>query len=127
MTGAARLAAQACARIGAGLVTVAAPASVWPIYAAALTSVMVHPLRESGALDEILADARINAVVVGPGAGISDTTQRQALQALASKRAVVPDADAISVFGSDPQSMCSSETRPVGKECVSQCVTGVLA
>src|SRR3546814_11470324 len=66
---------------------------------------MVHPLRESGALDEILADARINAVVVGPGAGISDTTQRQALQALASKRAVVLDADAISVFGSDPQSM----------------------
>src|SRR3546814_10876452 len=66
---------------------------------------MVHPLRESGALDEILADARINAVVVGPGAGISDTTKRQALQALASKRAVVLDADAISVFGSDPQSM----------------------
>src|SRR3546814_18123756 len=93
MTGAGRLAAQACARIGAGLVTVAAPASVWLMYAAALTSVMVHPLRESGALDEILADARINAVVVGPGAGISDTTQRQALQALASKRAVVLDAE----------------------------------
>src|SRR3546814_12202509 len=93
---------------------------------------MVHPLRESGALDEILADARINAVVVGPGAGISDTTQRQALQALASKRAVVLDADAISVFGSDPQSMFDaiqgpcvlpphedrSEDNRVGRECV---------
>ncbi|MFW7341316.1 NAD(P)H-hydrate dehydratase [Pollutimonas sp. H1-120] len=105
MTGAARLTAQACARMGAGLVTVAAPATVWHIYAAALTSVMVHPMRESGALDDILADARINAVVVGPGAGVSDVTQRHALQALASKRAVVLDADAISVFGSDPQSM----------------------
>ncbi|UYO95280.1 NAD(P)H-hydrate dehydratase [Pollutimonas sp. M17] len=105
MTGAARLAAQACARIGAGLVTVAAPASVWPIYATALTGIMVHPMRESGGLDDILADARINAVIVGPGAGISDTTRRHALQALAGKRAVVLDADAISVFGSDPQSL----------------------
>ncbi|MGB3289078.1 MAG: NAD(P)H-hydrate dehydratase [Burkholderiaceae bacterium] len=105
MTGAARLAAQACARIGAGLVTVAAPASVWPIYATALTSIMVHPMLESGGLDDILADARINAVVVGPGAGISDTTKRHALQALAGKRSVVLDADAISVFGSDPPSL----------------------
>src|SRR3546814_19840826 len=105
MTGAARLAAQACARIGAGLVTVAAPASAWPIYAAALTSVMVHPLRESGALDEILADARINAVVVGSGAGISDTTQRTALKALASQRSVVLVAVAINSFGSDPLSI----------------------
>jgi hydroxyethylthiazole kinase-like uncharacterized protein yjeF len=112
MTGAARLTAQACARIGAGLVTVAAPASVWPIYAAALTSVMVHPMRESGALDDILADARINAVVVGPGAGVSDTTQRHALQALATRRAVVLDADAISVFGSDPQSMFNAIQGP---------------
>jgi hydroxyethylthiazole kinase-like uncharacterized protein yjeF len=112
MTGAARLTAQACARIGAGLVTVAAPASVWPIYATALTSVMVHPMRESGTLDDILADARINAVVVGPGAGVSDTTQRHALQALATKRAVVLDADAISVFGSDPQSMFNAIQGP---------------
>src|SRR5690606_17830698 len=37
MTGAARLAALAAARIGAGLVSVAAPASVWQVYAMALT------------------------------------------------------------------------------------------
>src|SRR5690606_31587246 len=82
MTGAARLAAMACARAGAGLVTIAAPASAWPVYAAAMTSVMVHPVRESGALDDILADGRINVVVVGPGAGVSDLTRKQALQAL---------------------------------------------
>ena len=37
MTGAARLAARAAARVGAGLVTVAAPEPAFPIYAGALT------------------------------------------------------------------------------------------
>ena len=37
MTGAARLAARAAARLGAGLVTVAAPEAAFPVYAAALT------------------------------------------------------------------------------------------
>ncbi|NYT36597.1 NAD(P)H-hydrate dehydratase [Allopusillimonas soli] len=105
MTGAARLAATACARTGAGLVTVAAPLMAFQIYATALTSVMVHPIRESGSLEDILADARINAVVVGPGAGISDMTRKHALQALGGDRAVVLDADAISVFGSDAQAL----------------------
>src|SRR5205823_851433 len=43
MTGAARLGARAAARIGAGLVTVAAPAPAFPIYAATLTGVIVQP------------------------------------------------------------------------------------
>lgn len=103
MTGAGRLAAMACARIGAGLVTVAAPLLSWPVYASALTSIMVHPVRESGSLSDILADARINVVVLGPGAGISELTRRQALQVLQGERATVLDADAISVFGNDPQ------------------------
>ena len=45
MTGAARLAARAAARLGAGLVTVAAPGAAFPIYAAALTGVIVAPGR----------------------------------------------------------------------------------
>src|SRR5713226_8258002 len=44
MTGAARLAARAAARIGAGLVTLAAPAAAWPVYAASLTGVIVRPM-----------------------------------------------------------------------------------
>ena len=46
MTGAARLAARAAARLGAGLVTVAAPEAAFPIYAAALTGVIVHPVAD---------------------------------------------------------------------------------
>src|SRR5690606_36759949 len=78
MTGAARLAAMACARVRAGLVTIAAPATVWPVYAGDMTSVMVHPLRESASLDEILSDGRVNAVVAGPGAGVSDLSRMHA-------------------------------------------------
>ncbi|XOT98656.1 hypothetical protein ACMTAU_19725, partial [Alcaligenes pakistanensis] len=41
MTGASRLAARAAQRAGAGLVSMAVPPSVWPVYASALDSIMV--------------------------------------------------------------------------------------
>jgi len=44
MTGAARMAARAAARVGAGLTTIAVPEVGLPIYATALTSIMVVPL-----------------------------------------------------------------------------------
>lgn len=112
MTGAARLAAMACARIGAGLVTVASPGSVWPIYAAALTSVMVQRVDDLNMLDELLCDERKNVVVVGPGAGVSDGTRDYVLAVLARGRSCVLDADAISVFASDPQSLFGAIAGP---------------
>src|SRR5437868_10817228 len=72
MTGAARLAARAAARIGAGLVTLAAPEAVWPVYAAALTGVIVRPLARSEDFAELLADERRNAILLGPGGGTGD-------------------------------------------------------
>ncbi len=98
MTGAARMAARAAARAGAGLVSVAVPARAWPVYAAALTSIMVRPLEGEADLATILADERITAMLVGPGAGVSEATRGHALALLATGRAVVLDADALSVF-----------------------------
>ena len=103
MTGAARLTARAAARIGAGLVTLAAPESVWPVYATALESVMVQSFRDGDSFQSLLADLRKNVLVVGPGLGVSDTTQNQTLQVLAKQRACVLDADAISSFGAQPE------------------------
>jgi ADP-dependent NAD(P)H-hydrate dehydratase / NAD(P)H-hydrate epimerase len=98
MTGAARMAARAAARIGAGLTTVAVPEIAFPIYAAALTSIMVQPLAPGRTPATLLADARYSASLIGPGAGVNDTTREAALAMLAAARPALLDADAISVF-----------------------------
>src|SRR6185312_5730537 len=56
LTGAARLAAHAAARAGAGLVTVAAPEAAWPVYAAALTRIIVRPMRSAEDFVALIAD-----------------------------------------------------------------------
>src|SRR5208282_1767431 len=94
MTGAARLAARAAARAGAGLTTVAVPEIALPIYASALTSIMVVPLAAAGDFAALLADRRITAFLIGPGAGVGAETRARTLAMLATHRATVIDADA---------------------------------
>ena len=101
MTGAARLAARAAQRVGAGLTTVAAPAATFPIYAAALESVLVA----RGDFARLIADERYNAMLVGPGAGVALATRRAALAALATRRAAVLDADALTVFAKERKTL----------------------
>ena len=100
MTGAARMAARAAARIGAGLTTIAVPERAFPVYAAALTSIMVRPLGQDGDLARLLSDVRYTAFLIGPGAGVNDATRETALELLGTARPVLLDADAISVFAS---------------------------
>lgn len=111
MTGAARLVAMAAARVGAGLVTVAAPAQAWSIYATALTSIMVENLGE-GDLSSTLVDTRRNAIVLGPGAGVTEQTRRNVLAAAATGRALVLDADALTVFTEKPDELFSALRGP---------------
>ena len=114
MTGAARLAARAAARIGAGLVTVAAPVFAWPVYAAALEGIMVTPFTDMSSLQDIFSDARKNVLVVGPGAGVGGQTRDQVMGALATGRRVVLDADALTSFASRPEVLLGS----LNHECV---------
>jgi hydroxyethylthiazole kinase-like uncharacterized protein yjeF len=100
MTGAARMAARAAARIGAGLTTIAVPDKAFAIYASALTSIMVQPLSQDQDFAGLLKDPRYTAFSIGPGAGLSDATRERALALLQTGRPVVLDADAISVFSS---------------------------
>jgi hydroxyethylthiazole kinase-like uncharacterized protein yjeF len=105
MTGAGRLAARAAARIGAGLVTVAAPDSAFPVYAAALTGVLVQPVSGIDAFRGLLADRRRNAALIGPGAGLGPATREKVLAILDAGKQAVLDADALSVFADDPQAL----------------------
>jgi len=112
MTGAARLAARAAARLGAGLVTVAAPRAAFPIYAAALTGVIVDP---AGDLDEfraLLSDARRNAALIGPGAGIGAETRHKTLAILGAGKPAVLDADALTSFSEDPETLFAAIRAP---------------
>jgi len=98
MTGAARLAALAARRVGAGLVTVAAPRTAVPIYAARMPGLLTSPCDGPADLEKLLSDPRKNAILVGPGNGVSAETRAKALAALASGRPTVLDADALTVF-----------------------------
>ena len=95
-TGAARLVARAGLRIGAGLVRVMATSAAIPVLATTLEAVMVEPYDGSDDLGHRLRE--VDAVVVGPAAGLGEETVSN-LHALARTGAVlVVDADALSVF-----------------------------
>ena len=83
-TGAARLAAGAAARAGAGLVTLASPADALAINASALTAVMVRVADGAEGLAALLADRRLNVVALGPGLGVVEGSRRQVEAALPS-------------------------------------------
>src|SRR5204863_8624191 len=103
MTGAARLAARAAARLGAGLVTVAAPEAVFPIYAAALTGIIVQPASGLDDFRALLADPRRNAGLIGPGAGVGEETRDKVLAILAAEKRTVLDADALTSFAKNAE------------------------
>ncbi|TWT09557.1 NAD(P)H-hydrate dehydratase [Reyranella sp. CPCC 100927] len=105
MTGAARLAALAARRIGAGLVTIAAAPAAVGVYQAAEPGNIVAALDGPNAFRQLAADPRRNVFVVGPGAGATPATRRLVADALATGRACVLDADALTAFAGAPQAL----------------------
>lgn len=93
--GASRLASLAGLRVGAGLVTLAAPSETYPIQATALTDVMVRRFDSAFGFLGILADPRINSVLLGPGAGVGERTSELLQDVAARGRKMVIDADAL--------------------------------
>lgn len=104
-TGAARMAARAAARAGAGLTTIAVSEVALPVYAAALTSIMVQPITTPEEFDRLLEDHRLSAFLIGPGAGINAETRSRVLALLKTERPTVLDADALTVFQDDPSTL----------------------
>jgi NAD(P)H-hydrate epimerase len=100
-TGAARLAARGALRAGAGLVTVASPRDALQVNAAQLTAIMVREADDARGLNALLADARKNAVLIGPGVGVGQRTKDMVMTALGSGAAVVLDADALTSYAED--------------------------
>jgi NAD(P)H-hydrate epimerase len=108
------MAARGAARAGAGLTSIAIPEAALPIYAAALTSIMIQPLVRPEDFAELLAGNRFSAFLIGPGAGVGAQTRDRALAMLGTARPIVLDADAITCFQDDPAAL----DRAIAGPCV---------
>jgi len=82
-------------------VTLACPPEALAENAARLDAVMLRPVGDGGALASVLEDARINALCLGPGLGLSDESRSLVATALKSGRALVLDADALTLIARD--------------------------
>ena len=112
-TGAARLAALAGRRAGAGLVTIATPRAAMAVYQAAEPGNLITEVEDGEAFARLLADERRNAILVGPGSGIDERTRASAAAALGTGRPVLLDADAITAFAGNPASLFDMIRGPV--------------
>jgi ADP-dependent NAD(P)H-hydrate dehydratase / NAD(P)H-hydrate epimerase len=91
--GAARLAAEAALRVGAGLVSLATRGRHVAAVLAARPEIMVHDADDPAVLDGLLSSADV--VAIGPGLGRDDWSGKLCERALAGDRPLVVDADAL--------------------------------
>lgn len=103
--GAARLTARAALRSGAGLATIAAPRSSWPVYAAAELAVMVRPIDDLAGYKLLLDDKRFTVLALGPGLGLDNYARSLVEAAGAAGRKLVLDADALTLFADAPEAL----------------------
>lgn len=93
MPGAGQLAAEAAMRAGAGYIKLAPQA--------AEQSANPGLVQEGGALESVLSDERLAALLVGPGLGRDELAQERLEQALKAKKPIVLDADALHLITPD--------------------------
>ena len=99
-------------RIGAGLASVAAEGDAVAINAAQLTAIMVKPFKGAKGLAELLSDRRFNAIILGPGLGVGAETRALVAAVLASGAGAVLDADALTAFQEEAQSLFAKIGHP---------------
>jgi hydroxyethylthiazole kinase-like uncharacterized protein yjeF len=89
------------------LASVASPPESIAVNAAHLTAIMVKPFDGPRGLAALLSDKRFNALAIGPGCGVGESTKDLVAASLGSEAAVVFDADALTSFADNPGSLFS--------------------
>lgn len=100
-TGAARMAGEAAARMGAGLVSLGTRASHAAGLNATRPELMVHGLEEEATFHRLAERARV--IAIGPGMGQGEWGQQMLQLALESGLPLVVDADALNILSQSPQ------------------------
>jgi NAD(P)H-hydrate epimerase len=123
MTGAAIMAARAAMRTGAGLVTLAVPASQQPVVASQVQEIMTYPLPETeaghlggeDALQMVLTLAnKADVLLMGPGLGRAVETMELVRQvSTRTPCRLVLDADALFAFARLPEVLAECKERPI--------------
>ena len=102
-TGAARLAARAGLRIGAGLVRILCPPDAALVVAGAVEAIMVDEFTSPEALARLAEP--LDAVVIGPAAGLTEATAANLAALGRTGAALVVDADALTLFRDRPRDL----------------------
>lgn len=97
---AARLAAEAAARTGAGLVSVASHPDNVAAIASGCGSLMVRGIHEPRDLADLMQKADV--VLIGPGLGQDKWAQKLFARVLETRKPMVLDADALRLLGNNP-------------------------
>lgn len=122
MTGAAALASMTALRMGAGVVTLACPASLNDVLEVKLTEVMTLPLEDNGCgyfgLGNLAAllqkAAEYDLLLIGPGLGRQETTGELVRElVLKVKKPVVLDADGIYAFRGQGNLLADCSYHPI--------------
>ena len=100
MGGAVRMAAEASARVGAGLVTVATRPEHVPIVSGSCPELMCHQVAGADDVGKLLGSATV--VVIGPGLGKSNWAKSLLYKVLCTKIPKVLDADSLNLLAENP-------------------------
>ncbi|MBM2829687.1 MAG: carbohydrate kinase, partial [Gammaproteobacteria bacterium] len=96
----ARMAGEAAARVGAGLVSLATRAEHAAVISMARPEIMAHGVESTGQLLPLLE--RANIVAIGPGLGQSHWALSLLAKILESELPIVVDADALNLLAQEP-------------------------
>jgi NAD(P)H-hydrate epimerase len=112
-SGAAAMTGKSALRSGAGLVTVATPASVLPIVAASMPELMTAPLPDtSEGIASLLAGKTVLAI--GPGLGTEASVQKMVRSIIQDARVpTVVDADGLNAYQGHRDELRGDDSRPV--------------
>ena len=117
-TGASRLTATAALRAGAGLVSLTGSHQSLLVHANHVTAIMLKPSEGAASLSLLIEEHKVKSFAIGPAAGVGESTRANVLAILGGGPATVLDADALTSFKDDPETLFEAIGQHPGRPVV---------